>query len=90
MPERDMATKDDLGEWLIEALKARGGQATIVEVCRYVWETYEAELRRSGDLFFTWQYDIRWAATWLRKQGIMRAAEVSTPGIWRLAQPRSR
>jgi hypothetical protein len=46
---------------------------------------YENELRRSGDLFFTWQYDIRWVATQLRNKGILRAAESSPSGIWELA-----
>jgi len=55
-----MARREDMRNWLIEALKANKGSASIVEVCKYVWENYENELRRSGDLFFTWQYDIRW------------------------------
>ncbi len=57
-----MATKYDLEGWLVEALKAQQGSASIVDVGRYVWEKYEAELKRSGDLFLTWLYDIRWAA----------------------------
>ena len=81
----DLARREDLRNWLIEALKANNGRASIVELCRYVWEKYENELRRSGDLFFTWQFDIRWAATHLRKEGIMRAAELSPRGIWELA-----
>jgi len=77
-----MATKEDLSGWLIEALRANNGSASIVEVCKYVWNNYENELRRSGDLFFTWQYDIRWAATRLQNKGILRAAEASPSGIW--------
>jgi hypothetical protein len=45
-----MATKEDLSGWLIEALRANNGSASIVEVCKYVWNNYENELRRSDDL----------------------------------------
>ena len=79
-----MARQKDLRKWLIEALKAHNRSASIVEVCKYVWKNYENELRRSGDLFFTWQYDIRWSATQLRKEGIMRATDLSPKGIWEL------
>ena len=79
-----MAYREELRDWLIEALKANKGSASIVEVCKYVWDNYENQLRRSGDLFFTWQYDIRWAATQLRKEGIMRAVSSSSKGIWEL------
>jgi len=39
-----MATKDDLSGWLIEALRANSGSASIVEVCKYMWNNYENEL----------------------------------------------
>lgn len=80
-----MARKKDLPKWVEEALRAKSGRAPIVEVCKYVWDNYEGELRRSDDLFFTWQYDIRWAATQLRQAGIMRAANLPAKGIWELA-----
>ena len=79
-----MARKENLREWLIEALEENNGRASIVDVCRYIWNHYENELRISGDLFFTWQYDVRWPATQLRKEGIMRAAHLSPKGIWEL------
>ena len=79
-----MAHRKDLRNWLIEALKANNGSASLIDVCKYVWENYENELRRSERLFFTWQYDIRWAANRLRKEGIMRAAKLSRRGIWEL------
>ena len=79
-----MADKTDLVEWLAEALRANGGRASIIEVCKHVWNTHEAGLRRSGDLFFTWQYDIRWAAYRLRKEGRMKPESASPRGIWEL------
>jgi len=80
----NMTRKEDLQDWLIESLKAHNGSASIVEVCTYIWDNYEDELRRSGDLFFTWQYDIRWAAVALRENGIMRPADLSPRGTWEL------
>ncbi len=80
-----MADRTDLKDWLVEALKANGGRGSIVQLCRYVWEYYEQELRNSGDLFYTWQYDIRWAATQLRQARLMRDADDSPQGIWELA-----
>ena len=53
-------------------------------ICKYVWEHYSTNLENSGDLFYTWQYDIRWAATELRKTGRMKPAEQSPRGIWEI------
>jgi hypothetical protein len=80
-----MATKHDLIDWLHHALRACGGRGRIPELCKYVWDHHEEELRRSGDLFYTWQYDIRWAGYQLRQQGIMKSDKVSPKGIWELA-----
>jgi hypothetical protein len=83
--ERMMATKHDLVDWLYKALRALGGKGSIPELCKYVWENHEEELRASGDLFYTWQYDIRWAAYQLRRSRKMRPIELSPKGIWELA-----
>ena len=56
-----MASKYDLEQWIIECLRARGGGATLVEICWWIWKNRENDLRDSGDLFVTWQYDVRWA-----------------------------
>jgi hypothetical protein len=82
--EQHMIDRDDLKPWIVEALKLLGGSATLLNVVKKVWEMHQAELEASGDLFFTWQYDIRWAATTLRKRKEMKAAEVSSQGIWEL------
>jgi hypothetical protein len=79
-----MATKHDLHDWVQEAIRANSGSATLVEVAKYIWRNHESELRASGDLFFTWQYDMRWAANGLRKKGIMRSVAVSPSGVWQL------
>lgn len=79
-----VATKYDLADWLHETLKDLGGRGTIIDVCRHIWLNHEADLRKSGDLFFTWQYDVRWAATELRNDGIMKAKGESPKGVWEL------
>jgi hypothetical protein len=77
-------SKDDLPDLVTEALQALGGKGTLVAVSRQIWKTHESDLRASGDLFYTWQYDIRWAANRLRRSGLMRAAKSSPVGIWEL------
>jgi hypothetical protein len=84
-----MNEKQFLKEWLVEALDFLKGSGTIVEVCEIVWKLHESDLKLAGDLYYTWQYDIRWAATKLRKDGIIEHAELSPKGVWELVQPYS-
>ena len=51
----------------VSALENHSGSADSVTVCEYVWKYYEMDFRKSGDFFYTWQYDIRWAAINLRQ-----------------------
>jgi hypothetical protein len=81
---RTVADKHDLKDWVAEALRARGGSARLVSVAKYIWQHHEEELRASGDLFYTWQYDMRWGATLLRKEGTMKPAALSSKGWWEL------
>ena len=48
-----------------------------------IWEIHEKDLSGT-DLFYTWQYDYRWAATKLREKGTIKPAEDSPKGIWEL------
>jgi hypothetical protein len=77
-----MSSKSDLVDWLVEALRGLGGKASLLDVSKEVWRLHESDLRASGDLFYTWQYDLRWAATKLRKQGLL--AENGPREPWRL------
>ena len=77
-----MPTRDDLMAWVLEALRANGGKATVIEVAKQIWNRHEDELRDAGDLFYTWQYDIRWAATKLRHRGQLRVTDRGEP--WEL------
>ena len=79
-----MASRVELQDWVIAALKSHGGAASIVQVAKHIWAHHEAELRASGDLFYTWQYDMRWACTRLRERKVVQAAETSDRGEWRL------
>ena len=80
-----MATKGDLVDWVQAALKSAGGSASLLYVAKYIWENYELELRNS-DLFFTWQYDMRWAANTLRRRGVMLPANDDRRGKWTLSE----
>ena len=57
-----MASREDMKAWVVTALTSLGGKAWPSDVAKYIWDNYEAELRRSGKLLYTWQYDVRWAA----------------------------
>ena len=85
-----MLVRNDLKPWIIEALKASGGRASVVEVCKYVWHHHESDLQHGGDLFYSWQYDIRWAATKLRHEGTLAPTEPKSPTPWRLAEKADR
>ena len=80
-----MLTKHDLPDLIIEALNTKNGEASLIDVCRFIWKNHQGHLENSGDLFFTWQYDIRWGATALRKLGRMKPAKLSPKGIWELS-----
>lgn len=80
-----MAKREDLQDWVVAALNAHAGSASIVQVAEHIWAHHENELRGSGELFYTWQYDMRWACTRLRKRKIVKSTEISKRGEWRLA-----
>ena len=69
-----MATRDDLKSWVLSGLKASGGSATVPQIAKHIWDNHEAELRASGDLFYTWQYAMRWAGQILQNEGKLTKA----------------
>lgn len=81
-----IATKDDLVDWVHDALVALGGKSRIVPVARHIWQNHEQELKDS-DLFYTWQYDMRWAAQHLRNTGKCKHASETTRGVWEITGP---
>ncbi|MGO4532647.1 hypothetical protein AB4Z30_26490 [Paenibacillus sp. 2TAF8] len=76
--------RKELEIFIVEALKSLGGKGSIVEVCKYIWKNFEHELRLGGDIFYTWQYEIRWAVKGLRDIGIIKSASESSKGFWEL------
>lgn len=80
-----MADRKILQEFVVEALRFLGGEGTPLAVCKQVWTAHEEELRGSGDLFYTWQYDIRWAVRQLRIDGTLEPFGGKERAPWRLA-----
>jgi len=76
--------KQLLKSWVIEALEDASGSASLVAVSKSIWERHESDIRAAGDLLFTWQYDVRWAAHVLRREGLLKRAKESPRGIWEL------
>lgn len=70
-----MATKAGLTAWVLEALHALGGSGTVTQVCKFIWDHHRDELELSGDLLYTWQYDVRWAAQILRNDGVLAPSD---------------
>ncbi len=54
-------------DWVIEAVQHAGRPVAVVEVARHIWANHEDDLRASGDLLYTWQHKMRWAAQVLRE-----------------------
>ena len=79
-----MVTRSDLKDWVLEAIRASGGSARVPEVAEYIWTHSEGGLKRSGNLLYKWQYDMRWAALELRKEGKLKPYE-PRDCYWKLA-----
>jgi len=77
-----MSSRQDLVDWVYEALVALGGEGRVVDAAKHIWAHHESDLRASGNLFYTWQYDMRWAAMILRKQGKAAAPAETERGVW--------
>ena len=86
-------TRKDLPEILYKIIKDLGGSARMMEIFQKFWALHGKSLSERDDLFYTWNYDIRWAATQLRKQKRMKkartkenthGADISPTGVWEL------
>jgi hypothetical protein len=75
--------REILKKWVLEALRSLNGQGHVKDVAKHIWSHHEGDLRDS-DLIYTWQYDMRWAATKLRhERKIKQVAKRGAP--WELA-----
>jgi hypothetical protein len=80
-----MADKNQLKQWVLEALSELGGSGSVVDVCEVIWRRHEPHLRVTRDLFFTWQYDVRWAAQELRDAGELTSLAGNRRGPWQIS-----
>jgi len=80
-----MKTRKDLCAWIVEALKELDGKATISKIREKIWLLHKDDLINSGNLHFTWNEDIYWAATQLREKGILKNAKATSKNVWALA-----
>jgi hypothetical protein len=80
-----MTDRSSLKGWVLAALRELDGEARIVEVCKIVWRDHGEELQASGDLLYTWQYDIRWAAQNLRDNGYLVPVQRRRDAPWVLS-----
>ncbi|MEG1070867.1 MAG: hypothetical protein RSE01_03480 [Akkermansia sp.] len=85
--------RSDLPNILYDIIKSLNGKATMMDVFKCFWNKYGNQLTINDDLFYTWNYDIRWAATKLRKEDRMKPASrrensygslTSPCGIWEI------
>ena len=79
-----MADRQDLVIWVREAIEKLGGKAKVIDIAKAIWTAHSDELKDS-DLFYTWQYDMRWAALKLRKNGLLKPVQETPRGIWAIA-----
>ena len=63
--------RETLKDYTIDAIRDLGGEATHIDIARHVWRCHKNELRSSGDFFYRWQYDLRWAVTNLMRDGLI-------------------
>lgn len=75
-------------EWVVEALRSLGSSGTMVEVARAIWEQREPDIRKTKDLLYEWQYETRWAAFFLRREGVIQKR--SPRGVWELTKAEDR
>ena len=81
-----MVDREVLKDWVVDALRNLGGSGHLLDVLKQVWRHHEVEIKESGDMFYTWQYDIRWAATSLRHEGKLRSTDETPRGTWELSE----
>ncbi|KAA1286929.1 hypothetical protein BVZ28_12560 [Alcaligenes faecalis] len=81
-----MVTRELMRAWVVLALQANEEKKAFPkDVARYIWENYKNELMRSGDMLYTWQYDVRWAAQDLRNSGVLKPVNGRRDLPWELA-----
>lgn len=80
--------REQLQQPVLDALAANGGRARIADVCKYVWENFENDLKDSGRYFYTWQYELRWASDQLVKSGKIKKG--NPRGVWKILEDKTK
>jgi hypothetical protein len=73
-----------MAAWIIEALRKLGGPRHYKDVAKEIWRAHEADIKADGDYFFVWNYELRWAGTYLCEQGKMVKEAGGKKGYWQL------
>lgn len=84
-----MTSRAVLVDWVEDALKSLGGSSSILQVAKEVYRRNAYTLTQEDNLFYTWQYDMRWAAQKLRDQGKLDNSETNADlkkGQWKLVE----
>jgi hypothetical protein len=76
--------RTDFPDIVSQSIKRLDGCATIVAIAQDIWANHETDLQASGDLFYTWQYDMRWAAQRLRDSGKLVYVRKDSKQHWQL------
>jgi hypothetical protein len=61
--------------WIIDGLRANGGRVHFIEVAKHIWKHHRKEIEASGDFFYKWQYELRWAANQLVRDNKIRKSD---------------
>ena len=76
---KNNSLKEQMKTILTEILQKLGKPSYIRDVSRYAIENYKDVLRP-----YDWIYDLRWAASHLKKDGILTITRVGTYSLWSL------
>ena len=77
-----MSTKQDLKKYIVEALEHLHGSASIIDISKEIWRRQQGNLYNGGSIFYTWQYDMRWAAHQLKLENKINTNDQR--GVWTL------
>jgi hypothetical protein len=77
-----MVDRADLMPWIIDGLKANSGKVHFIEISKHIWKNHQRELEASGNFFYKWQYEMRWAGNKLVNE--KKIIKDKSNGVWEL------
>ena len=78
--------RNGIAELVTKALENLGGSAHIHDVSKELWSLLKKRgITEKDDIFYTWQYDMRWASHKLRNSGNLQKSNISNlpKGYWK-------